>query len=278
MKIKELKHTICRLGECPLWDETNNCFYWSDILLCKIYKYSPQTENVELIYETDRQIGGMISGKNNSLILFTDKDVRKLSLESNQINILFQMDFETGERFNDAIQDSMGRFWAGTMDSTCSKGKLYRFEAAKEPVVILKNLGITNGMGFSCNERTFYHTDSVPGIITKYDYNIKTGEISTPRIFFKINEKDGCPDGMMVDLEDNIWTACWGGGKILKLSPDGKILNQIAFPAKQPSSLALGNNEILVTSAALKSDNLKTGFDNNGTFVGGKSYILTNFR
>jgi len=274
MKIKELEHPICRLGECPVWDEANNCFYWSDILFGKIFRFSLFSEKVDLIYETERQIGGLLLHEENHLILFTDRDVRKLTLGTKKVEVIYRMNFEAGERFNDAIADAAGRLWAGTMDATFSKGKLYRFESGKAPIIVLENLGITNGMGFSGDGRTFYHTDSIPGTITKYEYNIETGEISNEVLFFKMDEQDGCPDGMEVDADDNIWTACWGGGQIMKLSSSGEILERIAIPAKQPSSLAFGNNNVLVTTAAKEADNLITGYNNNGEFVGGKSYIL----
>ena len=90
-----------------------------------------------------------------------------------------------------------------------------------------------------------------------------------------MNEQDGSPDGMEVDSEDNIWTACWGGSQIMKLSSSGKILERIPIPAKQPSSLAFGNNNVLVTTAAKEADNLITGYNNDGEFVGGKSYIIS---
>jgi len=275
MEIKELEHPICRLGECPVWDEAGNCFYWSDILLGKIFRFSLLSGKVDLIYETERQIGGLLLSEESKLILFTDRDVRKLTLGTSRVEIIYQMNFETGERFNDAIADSAGRLWAGTMDATFTKGKLYRFQSEKEPAVILENLGITNGMGFSVDDRTFYHTDSIPRTITKYEYNIETGEISNEALFFKMNEEDGSPDGMEVDSDDNIWTACWGGSQIMKLSSSGKILERIPIPAKQPSSLAFGNDQILVTTAAKEADKLTTGYNNDGVFVGGKSYILT---
>ena len=274
MEIKELEHPICRLGECPVWDEANNCYYWSDILLGKIFRFSLLSGKVDLIYETERQIGGLLLSEESRLILFTDRDIRKLTLGTNRVEIIYQMNFETGERFNDAIADSAGRLWAGTMDATFTKGKLYRFQSGKEPAVILENLGITNGMGVSVDDRTFYHTDSIPRTITKYEYNIETGEISNEALFFMMEELDGCPDGMEVDADDNVWTACWGGGQIMKLSSSGKILERIALPAKQPSSLAFGNNEMLITTAAKEADKLTTGYNNDGEFVGGKSYIL----
>ena len=184
MNIKELKHQTCLLGESPVWDKANNCFYWADIIQGRIYRFSLLSEEVELIYETERQIGGMLLSEDNSLMLFTDKDVRTWNIISGDIEILYQMNFEAGERFNDAIADSSDRIWAGTMDSTFSKGKLYRFEKGKKPVVILENLGITNGMGFSSDNRFFYHTDSIPRTITKYEYNIRTGEITNGILFF----------------------------------------------------------------------------------------------
>ncbi len=277
MEIKELKHTICRLGECPVWDNKNNCFYWSDILLGRIYKYIISSNEITQIFETKNQIGGMALCEDRNLFLFTDKGIEKFNTITKKSEDIYNMNFEDGERFNDIIVDPKGRVFAGTMDKSLSKGKLYLFDGfVNSPSILLENLEITNGMGFSCDNRKFYHTDSIPSQITSYDYDISTGKIENSKILITLDEKDGCPDGMTVDSENNILIACWGGQQILKINTNGNIIDKIPMPALQPSSLCFGGKDlktVLITSAANDAENILTGYNNNGDFVGGKSYI-----
>jgi sugar lactone lactonase YvrE len=54
-------------------------------------------------------------------------------------------------------------------------------------------------------------------------------------------------------VEGGIWIAHWGGGRVSRFSPDGRLERSIALPASQVTSCAFGGSEfdrLFVTSAA----------------------------
>jgi len=193
------------------------------------------------------------------------------------LQLLCEVELAVDERFNDVTTDPAGRVLAGTMRSNLRNGRLFLLEQGRKPVCLLEGLGISNGMGFSSDLKFFYHTDSVPRTITQYRYDLKSGRISNGRIWYKTDEKDGCPDGMTVDSEGCIWTACWGAGCIIRLDSDGKELSRISVPALQVSSVTFGGpqyNTLYITTAAKDAVDLQTGCDARERFLGGRIYEM----
>ena len=77
------------------------------------------------------------------------------------------------------------------MSSEHSRGSLYRLDLDGRITPVLDSIGCSNGMGFSPSLKTFYHTDSFPREIYRFDYNIKTGFLANRRIFATVPESDG---------------------------------------------------------------------------------------
>jgi sugar lactone lactonase YvrE len=60
------------------------------------------------------------------------------------------------------------------------------------------------------------------------------------------------PDGLAVDSEGFIWSASWGGWKITRYDPDGRVAREIRLPVQYPTSCAFGGtslDELYITSA-----------------------------
>ena len=65
---------------------------------------------------------------------------------------------------------------------------------------------------------------------------------------------------MTIDVEENLWVALWGGGKVVCLSPDGRLISELALPVSQPTSLAFGGEKyesLFITSASYMLDEKK---------------------
>ncbi|GAA1019943.1 SMP-30/gluconolactonase/LRE family protein [Acrocarpospora pleiomorpha] len=155
-------------------------------------------------------------------------------------------------RMNDGAVDPSGRFWAGSMayDGTPGAGSLYRVDVDGTVVAALTGLTIPNGPAFSPDGATLYLADSARSVINAYPLDIDTGALGAPEPLIQLD--DGSPDGMTVDDEGFVWTAVWGGSRVLRVSPDGTIERTIHLPCRQPSSVAIGGphgTQLLVTSA-----------------------------
>jgi len=257
-----------------LWNEAEGRLYWTDITRCRIWRYDPGTGESELYWAGDMQVGGLLFCSDGGMLFFTDKGVFKRGA-GGALTMLYDVALAADERFNDAVADSQGRVFAGTMKQTCRDGRLFRFERDTEPVCVLDGLGISNGMGFSADENYFYHTDSVPRIITRYRYDAATGQIREGRLWYKPDSEDECPDGMTVDSGNCVWSACWGGARVIRLDGKGEIIDEVKMPAVQVSSLTFGGNRyktLYVTSAANGAVDLSTGRDARGRLLGGLVY------
>lgn len=246
----------CLLGENPVWYAPAGEYLWTDILRGAIYAYSPETGLSRTVLETPYQTGAFLVSESGSLVIFTEHGVFVAEQSESGFRLpeqlLFTVPFAESERFNDAIADPVGQMLSGSKRADNTEGRLWRFSAGKEPEVLLEHLGISNGMGFSPDGRTFYHTDSVPSTITAYDY-APSRPLGKPRVVVQL-ETNIDPDGMTVDANGNLWFAVWGAGRVECVSPEGKPLCSIPLKAKQCSSLCFGGerlNDLFVTSASV---------------------------
>ena len=86
-----------------------------------------------------------------------------------------------GTRMNDGACDPQGRFWAGTLadDARPGGGALYRLDPDGHVEVMLDDLTISNGLGWSPDGDTMYLADSGPRLVYAFKFDQLTGSLST---------------------------------------------------------------------------------------------------
>jgi L-arabinonolactonase len=87
--------------------------------------------------------------------------------------------------------------------------------------------------------------------IDQFDYD-ELGGIRNRRLFASFENLGGLPDGSTVDSEGCLWNAVWGGGKVVRFAPDGRLDREIKLPVTNPTCVAFGGedlNVLFVTSA-----------------------------
>ena len=71
--------------------------------------------------------------------------------------------------------------------------------------------------------------------------------------FIAFEPEWGRPDGMTTDAEGHLWIAHWGGGRISRFTPDGKLERSIPLPASQITNVCFAGpalDRMFVTCAA----------------------------
>jgi sugar lactone lactonase YvrE len=114
----------------------------------------------------------------------------------------------------------------------------------------------TNGPAFGADGRTIYHTDTVGRTIHAFDLSAG-GDLSRKRVFTRFAEDDGYPDGMTVDADGFVWVCHWGGWRVTRFAPDGRIDRAVRMPVAQVTSCAFGGPDLatlFVTSASIGLD------------------------
>ncbi len=253
MQLEVIADYGCVLGEGPLWNPFDDCFYWTDIRAGRMFRFHPSTGEHRESYNGD-PVGGFTIQGDGSFLLFMEDGAIRLWNSGLLSTVIDEIPEERGGRFNDVIADGQGRVLCGTVHASNGYGSLYRLDTSGEYTLLLENIQCSNGMGFSKDKRTLYHTDSLKKTIYCFDYSEETGEIHNQRVFTRVRDKvgEGIPDGLTVDSEDCIWSARWGGSCVVRYSPKGNELSRIQFPAGRVSSLTFGGKDygdLYVTTA-----------------------------
>ena len=164
-----------------------------------------------------------------------------------------------GNRFNDGKCDARGRFWAGTMQDAEQEacGALYRLDPDLSVHEMDDGYGITNGPAWSPDGTVFYHNDSTARAVYAFDCDQDAGTIRDKRVFVRLTEHDGFPDGQTVDSAGCLWLAHWGGWRVTRFTPAGVVDRVMGFPVGQVTSCAFGGPDLrtlYVTTASTGLD------------------------
>ena len=258
MKIKTSKpeciwksNTI--LGEGTLWVKSHNSIYFVDIKRKKIFILNTKNKKKKIL-KINKEIGFLSHIKHNIFILGLKGELRIVNLKTRKIikSIIVEKN-KSLNRLNDGKTDPKGRLWFGSMDNLERKirtGSLYCLDNNLNLTEVDKNYYITNGPAF-INSENFYHTDSRDKKIYKIKIDKKL-KIIKKKVFIKFKSKEGSPDGMTLDKQNNLWTCHFGGARISVFNKTGKKIHTIDFPAKNITNCTFGgpnHSELFVTSA-----------------------------
>jgi gluconolactonase len=128
---------------------------------------------------------------------------------------------------------------------------LYLAPGGNEWVEVADDLNYANGIGVSPDQKTLYVSETVGNCMLKFKIN-DDGSLSDRSNFALLNllVKNKVeswwlgPDSMKIDSKGNIYVAQWFGGKILKISPDGKLLHVFEIAAGDgTTNVAFGEGE-----------------------------------
>jgi len=128
---------------------------------------------------------------------------------------------------------------------------LYKAPGGQKWVEVAGDLNYANGIGVSPDGKTLYVSEMVGNTILKFTVNAD-GSLSQRSNFalltLLVPNKNASawlgPDSMKVDRKGNIYVAQWFGGKILKLSPEGKLLHVFEIAAGDgTTNVAFGQDE-----------------------------------
>jgi|SRR5579872_19584 len=134
---------------------------------------------------------------------------------------------------------------------------LYRAPGSQQWVVVADDLNYANGIGVSPDQKTLYVSETVGNSIKKFSIN-RDGTLSNRTNFALLNllvpnKVESWwlgPDSMKIDGKGNMYVAQWSGGKVLKLSPSGKLLQVFQVSAGTgTTNVAFGDggNDLYVT-------------------------------
>ncbi len=254
--LEHLLSVNCKLGEGPVWSQAEQKLYWVDIEQACFHTFEPATKQHQ-VFQVGLAVGSLALRRAGGLVLATKGGFAFSS--GRDTDLEFVADPEEGNplmRFNDGKVDRQGRFWAGSVHQQpaigLAEGSLYRLNPDLSVARMEISVGITNGIDWSLDNTLMYYTDSLRKVIYAYDFEPASGTIANRRIFIDSTAEEGVPDGLTVDSEGYIWSVRWGGWKITRYDPAGKVEREIEMPVEYPTSCMFGGenlDELFITSA-----------------------------
>jgi len=251
------------LGEGPLWHSEQQALYWIDIQRPAIYRLTPgggQTGN----WPMPSAVGAMgfchdgrliVALENEALCLF-DPNTGDLQPFVDPVALCGPNNI--AGRYNDGRVDALGNFWVGWLSHDRQQpGALFRIEPSGAVTKILDDPVAPNGLGWHPDGHIFYFTDSHINTIWAYECDLQTGVLGPRKMLASQDRSMGIFDGLCVDTNGDIWTALYGGGAVVKLSPDGQVLAKIDLPTRLVTSCCLGDDKLqnlMITTAIRGQD------------------------
>jgi gluconolactonase len=141
---------------------------------------------------------------------------------------------------NDLAINSKGQLFASDPKWKDDTGQLWRIEPSGTLKLIAKNMGTTNGIALSPDEKILYVNESVQRKIWAFDID-PNGDISNKRLFHEF--RDFGLDGMKTDLDGNLYVARHGKGSVVIFSPKGTLLREVRMKGKWTSNLTFGGKD-----------------------------------
>lgn len=141
---------------------------------------------------------------------------------------------------NDIIFNRRNQIFASDPNWKEGTGQLWRVDEGGKAVLLASDMGTTNGLALSPDEKTLYVNESVQRKIWAFDVD-DAGNISNKKLFAEF--PDFGFDGMATDNKGNLYVTRYGKGVIAILSPKGDVIREVALKGKRCSNLVFGGKK-----------------------------------
>ncbi len=234
-----------QLGETPLWCERERKLWWLDIERPRLQSFDPATGRHEATPFDTTFLGSQALADDGSHLLALDLQLHGHVRGGAQGPPFARIESGLDNRLNDGRVDARGRFWVGTMDNQLHRpqGALYRVDADGTFEQMVPGVVVSNGIAFSPDNRFLYFTDTRRHTTWRFRFDLDDGRIFDRQVFADYTATGDRPDGACVDVDGGIWTAFFGGGRIVRYTPDGAIDLIVPMPVSNPTCVCFGGQD-----------------------------------
>ena len=210
------------IGEGPRWNAAEQRLYWVDFIENQnIHTWDPGTQELHT-YATEAPVtalGFRRSGGAHRRHSGASSDIQPCHPKAQRIH-----PGRRGTLAASATTEPWTRAAVSGSEACILRSSKSRMEPCTGSIptdsVHTMDTGFTvsNGLGWSPDQRTFYFIDTFRRVILAYDYLADAGTITNRRVFARTVEADGYPDGMAVKAEGRCpGSVSWGGWKIIDM-------------------------------------------------------------
>jgi sugar lactone lactonase YvrE len=248
-----------KLGEGALWDAERQVVWFVDIKQHRLWHYDPATGS-NAMAEAPGQIGWAIPADGGLLLCGLKDGLHTFDPFEQRFCALVNVPGEPAHnRLNDACTDPWGRVWFGSMDDSevLASGRFYVFDRGEIRPAGPAGITITNGPAVNAQGDRIYFTDTTAQKIMVAD--LTASGVGEARLFVDTSAlfPNAFPDGPVVDAEDHVWTALYLGNRVARFSPDGVLVAEVEFAARDITKMCFGGNDLRTAFVTTATKNLE---------------------
>ena len=235
------------LGESIVWCAEEGALYRVDILAPAIHRLETATGAVRS-WSMPSAIGSLGLREGGGAVVALKNGFHLFDFESGSLTFIVDPEPDRPDnRLNDGKVGPDGRFWAGSMDDRADKepvAALYRLDVDGTCHKMADGLIVSNGLAWSQDGTTLYHSDTRLCFIHAYDYDKVSGSLGARRLIAQLTDDVGRPDGAAVDVEGCYWSCGISAGRINRFRPDGELDGWIEMPVPAPTMCCFGGPDL----------------------------------
>lgn len=249
------------LGETPLWVAHERVLYWVN---CEeqpeLHRWNP-AGNEHRVWPMPRRIGGVVAKAKGGLIVALADGLYDFEPADGSLTLRVKSPLAAPHALHETGIDRQGRMWVGGYALNLAKpsespkaAALFRLDGDRL-VRMLDGITVSNGLAFSPDGRTLYHTDCMTGVLRRWDLDPTTGNIANGQDLFAIPREQGIIDGGTVDEEGGYWSAIIGASKLRRYLPGGTLDLEVELPFQRPTMVTFGGanlDTLFITTANLQ--------------------------
>ncbi len=242
------------LGESPFWHPDEAALYWCDIPGRSLNRYTPATRKHEQ-WHFDCEPASCAPFLGGDVLLAMRDGLWRFTPSTGRKRLLAPPPYDPArERFNDGKADAQGRFWVGTIYEPRDRAAaaLYCWQDGQLRRMA-EDVTVSNGLAWSPDGRTMYWSDTKAHQVQTLAMNPQEGSLSGRRTWLSFEPKQpgqaletygGRPDGAAVDSEGCYWSAQFEGQRLLRISPQGQVLQEVRLPVRCPTMPCFGGHDL----------------------------------
>lgn len=209
--------------------------WYSDVIAGGIHRVSPDGGIAS--YNKERMwTGGILLNEDGCVLSSGAEGIQWTEPATGRTGWLVE-----GIGVNEMVPDGSGGIYFGSIDlasiirgEPAGPARMHRLSLDGTVTVASEELGFINGIALSADGRRLFYNESFNATCA-FDV-ASDGSLSKRRV---VLEKYDC-DGMALDAEGNLWITGFTSSEIVRMRPDGTLLEPFATPAEAVTQLRFG--------------------------------------
>lgn len=232
------QHSFTAGIEGPACDQDGNLYAVNYARQHTIGKVTPDGEASVFLELPNGSIGnGIRFNRAGDMFIADYVNHNILRVDMNTLEISVFAHESTMNQPNDIAIGANDIIYASDPNWADETGQIWRIDTDGRVVLLESDMGTTNGIEVSPDEKTLYVNESVQRRIWAYDLS-SAGEISNKRLLIEF--PDYGMDGMRTDRDGRLYVTRFSKGTVAILSPEGNILREVALHGENCTNIAFG--------------------------------------